>query len=114
MEDFFQPPAACLRKWRVQAGIVRFQEENQHKMTAPPGDSALAYDRRILKAALLVLKNGCFENSLTFFGNDRILHAFADAEFERRFGRYLNRLARSRVTAFARFAFRQDELAETR
>lgn len=36
--------------------------------TAPPADSALA--GRILKAALVVLKNVCFENNLTLFGND--------------------------------------------
>ena len=62
-------------------------------------------------AALVVLKNVWVKKLL--FGNDRIFHAFADAEFERGLGGYLNRLSRSGVTALARFALRKNEFAKT-
>ena len=68
---------------------------------------------RIQRAALMVMKNVCFESNL-LLGNDRILHAFTDAEFKRGFGWNLDRLTCGRITAFARFALGKYEFAKTR
>jgi hypothetical protein len=43
-----------------------------------------------------------------------ILHRFSDAEFQRCFGRDLDRFARRRITSFASFTLRQDDFTEAR
>ena len=45
-------------------------------------------------------------------GDDRVLHALAQTEFERGLGWNLDRLARLRVAAFARLSLRENHFAE--
>ena len=52
---------------------------------------------------------GC---SLLLTRKNRVLHAFADAELERRFGRNLYGLARGRIAPLTSLSLGADELAE--
>ncbi len=82
-------------------------DQSTIKLTPPAGqkrDVSLVLTRR---RRVKDFRRGMIKEPELLFGHYRIFHAFTNAELERCFGRYLDRIASLWVAALARFTLRE-------